>query len=243
MTMRVSNLMTRSLLTVNEDADILDAIRLMLHNHVSGLPVLNSKGELTGIVTEGDFMRRYETGTQRQRTGLLQFFVGTGKLADEYVRAAGRKVGDVMTRGVETVEMDAPLAEAVEKMERRGCKRLPVMSGRHLAGILSRSDFLRAMVDAATARLPAADAAIREKLLAALNTQPWAMPGMLDISVRDGVVELNGTITDERVRSALIVASENIAGVKEVRDRLAWLEPVSGMVIEASGELQGGVGR
>jgi CBS-domain-containing membrane protein len=233
--MRVSDLMTRSVLSVSEDANIFDAIRLMLRNHVSGLPVVNSDNQVVGIVTEGDLLNRLETGTQKQRSGLALFFAGPGKMAADYVHAAGRKVGDVMTRGVQTVDIDAPLAEAVEKMERHRCKRLPVMSESRMVGILSRVDFLRAIVSNETAQLPATDAAIREKLLAVLAAQRWAMPSLLDISVRDGVVELNGVITDERVRGALVVAAENISGVKGVHDRLAWVEPASGMVIETSG--------
>jgi len=231
--MRVSDLMSRNVLSVSEDADIVDAIRLMLEKHVSGLPVVDAGGMLVGIVTEGDFMRRYETGTQKRRSTLAEFFTGAGRMAEEYVRAAGRKVGEIMTRDVETVELDAPLADAVEKMERRHCKRLPVMSGRHLVGLLSRADFLRAIVEQATTRLPAGDTAIREHILSALASQRWAAPVTYDVAVRNGVVELNGAITDERMRGALIVAAENAPGVKGVRDRLAWIEPVSGMVIEA----------
>jgi osmotically-inducible protein OsmY len=61
------------------------------------------------------------------------------------------------------------------------------------------------------------------------------MPNMLDVAVKDGTVELNGAITDERMRNALIVAAENTPGVKAVRDHLAWIEPMSGVVIEADG--------
>jgi BON domain len=54
--------------------------------------------------------------------------------------------------------------------------------------------------------------------------------------VRNGVVELWGTITDERQRQALVVAAENIPGVKAVRDQLAWVDATSGMVIYQSNE-------
>jgi len=54
--------------------------------------------------------------------------------------------------------------------------------------------------------------------------------------VRNGVVELWGTITDERERQAIVVAAENVPGVKAVKDNLAWVEPMSGMVFYQSDE-------
>ena len=59
---------------------------------------------------------------------------------------------------------------------------------------------------------------------------------LINVVVRDGIVELWGTITDERERGALVVATENISGVKEVRDHLAWVEPTSGVVFYKPGE-------
>jgi hypothetical protein len=56
---------------------------------------------------------------------------------------------------------------------------------------------------------------------------------MTNVVVRNGVVELWGTITDERERQALIVVSENVPGVKTVHDHLVWIEPNSGFVIQS----------
>ena len=69
----------------------------MLQNHISGLPVIDMNGELAGIVTEGDFLRRGEIGTERHRSRWLEFLVGPGKLAEEYVHASGRKIEEIMT--------------------------------------------------------------------------------------------------------------------------------------------------
>ena len=80
------------MLSVEPDAAILQAVRIMLQRRISGLPVMDSEGRLLGIVTEGDLLRRAETGTQRKRGGWLEFLVGPGKLAEEYAHAHGRKV-------------------------------------------------------------------------------------------------------------------------------------------------------
>jgi CBS domain-containing protein len=230
--MKVADIMTSNVLTVQEDAPIEEAIRLMLQHRISGLVVTDKAGHLAGMVTEGDFLRRRETDTQKARSRWLQFLLGPGKLADEYTRTAGRKVGEVMTHSPQTVAEDAPLAEAIARMERHHIKRLPVMRGNEVIGIVSRANFLRALASAVTVPEPTLDdSGIRQKLLAEFDKQPWGSPNMVDVTVKDGTVHLWGTIVDERSRSAMVVAAENIPGVKDVRDHLAWIEPMSGIVI------------
>jgi hypothetical protein len=188
-----------------------------------------------GIVSEGDFLRRAETGTGRRRPRWIEFFMGPGRLADEYVRLSGRKVSDVMTHQVRTVPPDAPLEEVVRLMERHNIKRVPVVDSGKVVGIVTRANLLHAVAGFAheIAPLSAGDAAIRDRLLAALKDQPWAPVTAIDVTVRNGVVRLSGGITDERQRQALRVAAENIPGVKEVEDNVVWVEPVSGMFVEA----------
>jgi CBS domain-containing protein len=141
-----------------------------------------------------------------------------------------------MTRDVVTVEESTPLTEIGEIMQKRRVKRLPVVSGEHLVGIITRADLLRALSAAFAARpapTPAecTDKAILGRLLAELQTQGFASPRTLDVTVDKGVVTLRGEIFDERQRQALIVAAENIGGVTGVVDQLVWIEPFSGMTI------------
>ena len=231
--MKASDVMTPRVLSIETDAPIMRAVRLMLQNRISGLPVVGPKGELVGMVTEGDFIRRGEIGTQRHRNRWLEFLIGPGRLADEYVHARGRKVEEVMTREPITVTEDTPLDEVVRLMERHRIKRLPVLRAGALVGIVTRANIMHALVSlAAETKAPAGDdATIREQILAECSKQSWAP--MANVVVRNGVVELWGTITDERERQALIVASENVAGVKAVHDHLVWIEPNSGFVIQS----------
>src|SRR6201987_1234619 len=122
--MRAHQIMTRKVITVGPDSSIVDAARLMLDHHISGLPVIDKSGTLVGMVTEGDFLRRSEIGTQRRRPRWLEFLIGPGRLADEYSRSSGRSVGDVMTRDVHTVKADASLEDIVRMMERHRVKRV-----------------------------------------------------------------------------------------------------------------------
>jgi CBS domain-containing protein len=231
--MQASDVMTLNVVSVEPDSSILHAARLMLQKNISGLPVIDGLGKLVGIVTEGDFLRRTEIGTQRRRARWIEFLLGPGKLADEYVHSSGRKVQEIMTPNVFTVSEDAPLNEVVQLMERQHIKRLPVMHGTRIVGIITRANLMRAMISLAREAKPLSseDKAIRERLLSDLNKQPWAPVALIDIFVKDGVVTLSGAVTDERERQALKVAAENVSGVKKVEDQLVWVEPLSGMVV------------
>jgi CBS domain-containing protein len=237
--MNDSAVMTRDVLSIRPEATILEAARLMLQNRISGLPVINAYGELVGILTEGDFLRRSETGTQRKRPRWLEFLIGPGRLADEYVHTTARKVEEVMTERVYTVEEDAPLEKIVHVMERHRVKRLPVIKNGKMVGIVTRANLMRALAMLALEARPASasDTAIRERLMADLEKEPWAPLATIDVAVTNGVVKLTGALTDERERQALRVAAENIPGVKNVEDHLIWVEPTSGTIIEAPEDL------
>ncbi len=233
--MNASHVMTPDVVSVPPEASVGAAAQLMLQKRISGVPVIDDRGQLVGILSEGDFLRRAEIGTGRRRPRWIEFFMGPGRLADEYVRLSGRKVHDVMTHEVRTVAPDAPLEQVVRLMERHNIKRVPVVDGGKVVGIVTRANLLHAVASFADeiAPLSAADAAIRDRLLAALKDQPWAPATAIDVTVRNGVVRLAGIITDERQRYALRVAAENIAGVKGVEDNVVWVEPASGLFAEA----------
>jgi CBS-domain-containing membrane protein len=73
--MRAHQIMTRQVITMAIDAPIVDAANSMLRNHISGLPVVDEAGRLVGIISQGDFIRRAEIGTQRKRGRWLKFLV------------------------------------------------------------------------------------------------------------------------------------------------------------------------
>jgi CBS domain-containing protein len=231
--MQAKDIMSPTVISVEPSDTVERAIRLMLQYTVSGLPVIDSARHLVGMVTEGDFLRRKEITTERRRPRWLEFLLGPGRLADEYVHTHGRKVTDVMSVDVITVSEDTSLEEIVSLMEKHRIKRVPVLRGENVVGILSRANLLRALVGIAAKviRSGADDRTIRDGLLAEIQKQKWSPTGSIDVTVHDGVVNLWGCILDERERQALIVAAENTAGVKQVNDHLAFVEPMSGMVL------------
>jgi signal-transduction protein with cAMP-binding, CBS, and nucleotidyltransferase domain len=132
-----------------------------------------------------------------------------------------------------TVTEATPLAEVVQVMEQRRIKRVPVVHGRHLVGIVSRSDLLRVLSGVLSSKEKTAsdDAEIRENVMAELGKQPWISLNFIDVIVQNGVVQLRGSVMDDRTRRALVVAAENVPGVKQVHDRLVGIEPMSGTVV------------
>ncbi len=236
--MKASDVMTRNVVTITRHAPIREAIRLMLDHKISGLPVVDAAGKIQGILTEGDLLRRSEIATERRHWPWLDFLLGPGRNASEYVRTHGRICEQLMTHDVITVAPDTSLAEIVQLMERRRIKRVPVVEDEKLLGIVSRPDLLAAVARALDAPQPPAgdDDVIRERVLAELARADWAPRSGLTITVSGGVVEFDGVILDEHERTALRVAAENVPGVRGIVDRLVWVEPVSGTVIEAGEE-------
>lgn len=240
--MKAKDVMTRHVISVAPDASILEALRLMLGHKISGLPVVDQNGTLSGIVTEGDFLRRAETDTERRRPRWLEFLLGPGMIAGDYVRSHARRVDEVMTSEVFTITEEMPLRDIVTLMEKHRIKRLPVMRGDELVGIVSRANLLRALagVAAEIAPGPKTDETIRNRVLAELEAQRWTPRDMIDVIVRNGVVELWGTVLDARLRDAARVAAETVPGVKAVKNHIVWVEPMSGMAFSDPEDADGG---
>ena len=224
--MHAHQIMTPEVITISPDATIVEAASKMLQHHVSALPVVDAPGKLIGIISEGDFIRRAEIGTQRRRGRWLQFMVGSNKIASDFVREHGRKVGEIMTPDPLTVTEDVQLEQVVQIMKSRNIKRLPVMRGDRLVGIVSRSDFVAYVADiAGNVPNPSVDDDhIRAGVLAAIGQAAWR-PCRLNVTVRDGLASMRGVIRNDSARRAAIVAAENVPGVRKVLDHFSVYPP------------------
>ncbi|MBV8752840.1 MAG: CBS domain-containing protein [Hyphomicrobiales bacterium] len=229
--MKAAEIMTIGVHTVTPDVTVRDAARLLIEQGISGLPVVDGTGQLVGMVTEGDFMRRAETGTQRRRPRWLEILVGPGRLASDYVRTHGRKVAEIMTPEVVSVSADTPVQDVVNIMEKHRIKRVPVVRDGAVVGIVSRANLVQALARLAEEAPPSRpdDEAMRGQIMAELKKQEWAPHPSLNVIVRDGVAELWGTLLDEKKRDAVRVLAENVPGIVGVQDHMVWVEPISGM--------------
>lgn len=232
--MKALDVMQRDLITVTPDTALDDAVHLMVTHRISGLPVVDASGEVVGILTEGDLLRRSELRTEATVPAWIGWLTGQGRAAREYVREHARKVGELMTVPVITVTAQTELGEVVALMESRRVKRVPVLQQGRLVGILTRSDLMRALeiLLPKTETRPVADADLRHRLLASLREQRWVPRVSFDVKVVNGVAELLGVVTDERAREAIRVLIENTPGVRGVVDHLIWIDPMSGIPID-----------
>ncbi len=218
--MQAADIMTRRVVSVRQEQSILDAIDLMLKRRVSGLPVVDDRGHLVGMVTEADFLRRPETGTERRRPRWLSAIFGAPDEAKSYVHSHGIKVGEVMSKNIVTVTESTPLDRVVHLMEIHRIKRVPVLRRGKAVGIVSRANLLRALASLhrEERRTSKNDAAIRARILAEIDRQSWSVGADLDLVVRSGMADVWGTIADPAQREALKVLVESTPGIRAVVD-------------------------
>lgn len=220
--MKASDVMISPVVTTSPNASIKDVAKIFLDRHISAVPVVNDKGEIVGIISEGDLLHRAEAGTERRRGWWLRALATTEDLAAEYVKAHTRKVSDAMTRNVVTASPDTPLHEVAALLEKHAIKRVPIVRQGQLVGIVSRANLVQALASASKALdIPLSDAAIRDRLMAHLTAQPWAHTDFLNVTVNDGVVTLWGATRSDAERKAIRVAAETTPGVRAVDDNLS----------------------
>lgn len=220
--MKASDIMTSPVITVGPDASVTEIAQLLFDRRISAVPVTQD-GRLAGLVSEADLLHRREIGTDHaapRGSWWLRLFSADSSPA-EYVKSHARYARDIMTRDVVTVTPDTPVAEIATLLETRGIKRVPVVREGRLAGIISRSNLVQALAAKAPpeAAYPEDDHAIRARLLAELERQPWWRGRVAaNVIVTDGIVHLWGTLESEDERQAARVAAENIPGVRGVED-------------------------
>ena len=234
--MNVADVMNRHVINVRPDTSLADAIRIMLANRVSGLPVLDATGALVGMITEGDLLRRQEIGTDGAPAGWLKSLFQPASVAADYVATHSRLVGGVMTRDPVFVTPETPLTDAVQIMLHKHFKRLPVMDKGILIGTLSRADLLKQLtlklMETPHQKRP--DDEIRAAFDEALKQAKWAPRAGLHITVLDAVVTLAGTVFSDEERQGVVTIAENITGVQQVIDELVFVDPTSGIAFPAS---------
>ena len=149
--MKAKDVMKTGVISIRDNGSVDEAVKLMLDNHISALPVLDSGARLVGLISEGDLIRRMRDGKTQRRSWWLELFSGEGDARD-YVKARSHKVADVMTRDLVTVDEDTPVSEIAKTLEIRRIKRVPVLRDGKIVGIVSRADLVRT-ARAATGRV------------------------------------------------------------------------------------------
>jgi CBS domain-containing protein len=167
---RVEDFMTRRVVTITPDTTLLAAAKLMLEHRVGGLPVLDASARIIGIFSESDLLR--EEG--EDGSPWLQMMVGPDGEPAALPRLDTRKVGDIMTRQPITIAPDTSIAQACRLMHEHRLRRLPVVEGDKLVGMIARADLVRAVAVSAEKATPAPmrDVSVDARL-AELERQIW----------------------------------------------------------------------
>jgi CBS domain-containing protein len=221
--MKARDVMTPNVVSVGMDAPVPDIATLMLERRISAVAVVDGEGRAVGVVSEGDLIRRPELETDKPRSRWLHFLLSYDDEARDFVKTHGLSAQDVMSRPALGVTPDTPLAEIVGLMGKQRVKRVLVVDGGRLAGIVTRTDLLRALharEALPTAGVPADDQALRETILRTLAAEEWAGNPILNVQVVNGQVELWGAVDSEDQRRAIRVAVEGIPGVLGVTEHL-----------------------
>lgn len=226
--MQVRDVMTTDVVTVSPASTVAEIAKLLLERRISGAPVVDDDGALLGIVSEGDLVRRAEIDTETRRSWWLALFTSPEEKQARYVKEHGRTAEQVMTRKVLSTSEDAALGEVAGLLERHGVKRLPVMRDGKVVGVVSRANILQGL---ASAPPPPSgdrkdDREIREAVMRAFADEAGIAGEMINVVVRDGVVQLWGTAANDTAERAAVVAAEGVLGVRSVESRLgrapAW---------------------
>jgi CBS domain-containing protein len=219
--MKARDIMTCEVATIGPDTPVTEIARLLLERRISGVPVVDAHGKLLGIVSEGDLIRRAETGTEIRRSWWLQLLADNAVLAGEYAKAHGRTAEEIMTRDVVTVTETTPVAEIAALLERHHVKRVPVVHRGKIVGIISRANLLHALAATEVPVITTAnDEILRTKVAAEIDKQPWATLSARNIVVKDGIVHLWGLARSEEEVKALRVAAETVPGVRAVKNHV-----------------------
>ena len=218
--MKAADIMVSNVITVTPEHSVRDVAQILLTRRISGVPVLDAAGDLVGIVTESDLMRRAEAGTEHHRSWWLRLLMGRDGLAAEYVKEHSRRVADVMTVDIISAAPDTPIRDVAELLERHGIKRVPVVKDRKLVGLISRANLLEILTRPQKAVSAPGDAALYDAVMATFAAEPWMHSAYVNVAVHDGTVELGGIVASRAEKQALRVAAEETPGVRAVNDRI-----------------------
>lgn len=213
---RAKDIMTSGhLVTVGPETHVHHIAELLSANHISSVMVCDGN-LLVGIVSEGDLLHRQELGTDDDDD------------SPDKAKSHAMHARSIMTHPVISVTEETSLADTVRALHVHHIRRVPVVRDSRLVGVVARADIVRALAarpPGATTPTSRDDDMIRyqviDTLLSIHGTSPWATT----VTVKDGIVELDGSVEDETVRDPSRIAIEAMPNVVEVRDRRAILVP------------------
>ncbi|MBU5557954.1 MAG: CBS domain-containing protein [Candidatus Aenigmatarchaeota archaeon] len=153
--MKVSSVMTRKVVFLRPTDSLHDAVGKLVKNDISSLPVINNKGKLVGLVTEGDIIRTIDAYTPKIHFDTESSFAVVlavlkkrpfDAIKKEIINSGKLRVSDFMNRSPHTIKPDADIYDAARLMNRHRVKMLPVIDeNKKVVGVIARADIIRAL--------------------------------------------------------------------------------------------------
>ena len=212
------DLMTPDVVTVPPETPVMAMARLLADRGISAVPVVDAAGAVLGIVTEADLIRRLAGEEDKPSSWFGALFADPASQAERFARTHGVTAKDLMTEKVVTVGPDTTAAHIAHMMEEQKIRRVVVLEGDKLKGIVSRADLLRALVAPAHEDAELSDERVRRAVMAAMKKEPWTDTFYTMVEVKEGKVTFHGFRRSDAVQKALRVLAENVPGVKGVED-------------------------
>lgn len=214
--MQAKDVMTAKVETVQPDTEVIEIAQRLIARNISAVPVVDSKGQVVGIVSEGDLIHHAEDAPGRQPSWWIRLFAESQDRAPEYVQSHGLLASDVMTHAVISIDEDTVLADIAETLEKHHIKRVPVVRDGKLVGIVSRANLLQGLVASGTKTPVSARDRDLKVAVEAATLKPGLTAQYFSVVVADGVATVWGTVDSEAERSMLVAAAEGVAGVSRV---------------------------
>lgn len=213
--MTVGDVMTRSVISVNRDTALKEVARLLIDNEISGVPVLDTKGKLLGVVSETDLLVKAQGAGAIRHRPLARLLGESREVRAQLAKLGAINAGEAMTSPAVTIAPGRPIHEAAAIMSTRRVNRLPVVDDGRLVGIVSRADLVRAYVRsddelASTIR--------RDVILGIL----WLDPALFTVAVKDGVASISGRVERRSTAEMIERAVTMVPGVVDVRVSVSW---------------------
>jgi CBS-domain-containing membrane protein len=229
--MKARDIMSKTVRTVTPTTPVQKIAKLLVSRRISAVPVVDKRRHVIGIVSESDLLRRAEMGTQVRRSRWADLFTDPSTRASEYIKSRGRLARDVMTRSVICATMSTDLSEIARLMEKFPIKRVPIVKGGKLVGIVSRSDMVRTLSRAKPpGRVKLSDADLRQRIQDEIDSKDWISKSLVNFVVDKGKVELFGLVSGADQRAAMGVLAENVPGVRSVSNQLSLMPRTMGYV-------------
>jgi CBS domain-containing protein len=211
----VRDVMSQMVISVGPETPLKEVAELLVERKISGVPVVDARGGVLGVVSEADFLLKEQGPEAIRHRRLAGLFGESDEARAQMAKLRAATAADAMTGPAVTIESSRPIAEAARLMTAKAVNRLPVVDDGRLVGIVTRADLVRAYVRSDRELV---ETIRTEVLLRSL----WLDPAAFEIDVEDGVVRISGRV--ERRSTAEMVARTiaMVPGVVGIQSDIPW---------------------